>query len=53
MMEFMNEEIVQAEEEDTVTDEISDDELEVASGGRFWGSTMVSSGTIGAPMFCC
>jgi hypothetical protein len=55
MMEFgvMKEEAARDDEEDTLIYEVSDDELEVASGGRFWGPTMVSSGTIGAPFFCC
>jgi hypothetical protein len=60
MMGFraMNEEAVdqadQADEEDNLAYEVSDDELEAASGaGLLGGPTMVSSGTIGMPYFCC
>jgi hypothetical protein len=57
MMGFraMNEEAVdQADEEDNLAYEVSDDELEAASGaGLLGGPTMVSSGTVGMPYFCC
>jgi hypothetical protein len=56
MMGFraMNEEAVdQADEEDNLAYEVSDDELEAASGAGLLGPTMVSSGTVGMPYFCC